>query len=231
MATTVKIGTRFRSVYADSNALFEITRKAGPSAWEAVITRESGDYEGVAKLFSTEEVRRSLKAESFWKNTRAKSNDFYTTAKLGSVVHYHHGFGGYIRCEVVMGVTVHSDGKTVKCLKPVALVGNWKPYDLPRRNRDGSIHLGYHAGSIAKGEVFSPHASNIWECPEFNRAGNPNPTSMPAVDLSVPAMTSDEEAAAKLEALRLKAIETLTEGWNNPAEALANAKALLANVG
>lgn len=34
---SVQVGTRFRRAYADSNALWEVTKRSGPKVWEAVI--------------------------------------------------------------------------------------------------------------------------------------------------------------------------------------------------
>ena len=57
-AIKVGIGSRFHSTYNDGNPLWEVRRKVGPSAWEAVSIDE--DWGGVKKLFSTKEVQASI---------------------------------------------------------------------------------------------------------------------------------------------------------------------------
>ena len=227
---TISKGTKFRATYADGNPEWVVMSKIGPSAWRCKVAG-GYDFEGVVKLFTTEEIRRSLAWGKVFEDARSKTKGFYADVKVGDVVHYHNSFGAYIRCEVVMGVTTHSKGETVKCLKPVALVGNWKPYDLPRRNPDGSVYLGYHAKNIKEGACFEPSASNVWESPTFSRGpGNEDdPSKMPAIDLNVPGLTPAEEASAKLETLRQNVIAAL-QNERDPAEALKAAQALLSNV-
>jgi hypothetical protein len=188
------------------------------------------DWGGVVKLFSTNEIRRSLAMLSFWEESSKKSEGFYTEARLGSVCHYHNSFGAYIRCEVVAGETERSKGKLVKCLKPTAMVGEWRVYDLPHRRPDGSINYGYQAERIVKGECFEPHSSNIWESPDFERRGHPDPTTMPALDLSVPQMTVHEEVEAKLEQLRKQVWECLGDSKESPLAALKLAKTMLEGI-
>jgi hypothetical protein len=225
--TTVSKGTKFRATYADGNPEWVVTAKAGRDAWKCKVT-DDADWGGVVKLFSTEEIRRSLAWVNMFEESRSKTKGFYADAALGSTVHYHNSFGAYVRCEVVMGVTTHSKGKPVKCLKPVALVGNWKSFDLPRRNPDGSTYLGYHAGCIEKGSCFEPDAACVWESPTYHRDPHHSndPTKMLALDLSVPNMTPAESGRARLESLRASVKAALEA--DDPAEALKAAKALLA---
>ena len=225
MPTTVSKGTKFRATYADGNPEWVVTGKVGRDAWRCKVTDDM-DWAGVVKLFSTDEIRRCVAMFEFFTESNTKSLGFYDTAKLGSVVHYHNGFRQYVRCEVVEGVTTHSKGKTIKCLKPVALVGAWKPYDLPCRDRDGSINYGHHAGDIIAGKTFDPHASNIWESPAFQRKpGEPDPSALPALDLSVPDMTPVEAGRARLEVLR-RDLQVVLE-TEDAAEAINGVKALL----
>jgi hypothetical protein len=225
---TVQIGTKFHATYADGNPEWVVVSKAGRGAWRCRVT-DDADWGGVVKLFSTDEIRRSLAMASFFNESRNKSKGFYGEAKLGSVVHYHNSFGEYVRCEVVLGMTAHSGTNKVKCLKPLALVGDWKSWDLPRRERDGSIYYGHQASSIMEGSCFEPHASNIWESPEFDRRGRPNPTKLPALDLSVPDMTPEENEVAKLEQLRRSVLSAL-ENCDDVASSLRIAKGMLENI-
>ena len=79
---------------------------------------------------------------------------------------------------------------------PIALVGKWPAYDLPQRSQDGSICLGYHAEKVKKGEMYKPHASNVWEC--RHEANEPDPRNFAPISLEVPPMTAEEEKQAKL---------------------------------
>lgn len=115
---------------------------------------------------------------------------FYASLKEGQTVHYHHGFGQYVRCEVV------SEGGR-KALREVALVGAWREYDLPKRDLDGSVRLGYHAEGVDEGRTITPHMSCIWESGEDRRFPD-DPAALEPVDLSVPEMTSEEAERARL---------------------------------
>lgn len=155
----------------------------------------------------------------------AKQNeDWYESLKVGSFVHYDHGFGEYVRCEVVLD----KDGK--RELLPVALVGTWRSHDLPRRMPDGSIHWGYHAEQIRRRDTMCPHSSNIWECPKYARRGNADPSGLPALDLSIPEMGAKEAERAKL----WRKVDAIRETLNvikpstDPAEVLERVRALVA---
>jgi len=216
MATTVQKGSKFRSGYADANPEWEVMSKAGRDAWRCRVTDDCPDYSGTVKLFSTKEIKHSLGWSAMFAEAGKQSEDFYASAKLGSIVHYHNGFKQYVRCEVVMGVSkLRGNGRTYtapeKCLKPIALIGEWRAYDLAQRMADGSIHYGYHAKAILTEDFFNPSASNIYENPGFGHRNEGDPRSMPPVDLSVPEMSQEAEAKAKLEQLRQKIRKVLEE--------------------
>lgn len=103
-------------------------------------------------------VDRERAMQAFFK----KGDDFYDGLETGSIVHYHNGFGEFVRCEVVEAPDDVDEGilqidKGEKCLKEVALVGKWKDYDL---RSDG-----YHMRGVREGRLFKPNASNIYENP------------------------------------------------------------------
>lgn len=72
MLTSLKIRTGktiFRSVYADSNALWRVVEKKGKDCYLCRIENEpieingitySGDYAGVEKVFMRDEIKRHL---------------------------------------------------------------------------------------------------------------------------------------------------------------------------
>jgi hypothetical protein len=201
----VKIGTQFRSSYADSNPLWTVTEKRGRGTWVAEINSDELDYAGVQSAFTTEQIESSVTWSNAMKKSGDDSNSFFDHLQPGVIVHYSNGFNQYVRCQV-----------TVKHqLLPVALVGEWKEYDLPKRQRDGTVYLGYHAQQIKDGKTFRPHASNVWE---YNLTKTKNqqpmnfgkwsdPTKMTPMSLEVPPLTDPQKIEAlkhqKLNAIRV----------------------------
>lgn len=154
----VKIGTKFRSALADSNPLWEVTRKLGRSVWEATVVNEPFEYEGrlidsdfvgTTRAFRARDITASLKTEALWAGLRKKHDDYYAGLKPGEIVHYDDGFQAYVRCEVV------EDGGENK-LRPIALVGEWKSYDL---GPDAYFPRKIEAGD----DLFRPNVSTIYE--------------------------------------------------------------------
>lgn len=142
--------------------------------------------------------------------------EWLDTREVGETLHYHHSFGGFVRCEVV----VH-DGQ--KALKPVALVGNWRPNDLPRRN-PWNGEVGYSSGGRFLGigpegkygrtlsDPWRPCETTIFEHPEFNvneRWTCKDPRNEPAIDVTVPDITSEEAEVHRLCAIKAQVLDTL----------------------
>jgi hypothetical protein len=201
----IKIGTQFRHHYADGNCLWTVTEKRGRGTWIAEISADELDYAGVHGAFTTEQIEAHIN----WSKSCAKSQDdssnFFDALKPGSIVHYSNGFKQYVRCQVTQD---HQ-------LLPIALVGDWRVYDLPRRGRDGIIYLGYHAEQIKNGKTFRPHASNVWEFnltktknhQPMNFAKWTNPCQLVPMSLEVPTMTADQF----LDALKYQKLEAVRE--------------------
>lgn len=185
MTNAIGKGTRFRFTYADSNPLWEVIRSKGRGVWVATVV-EDQDYSGTIRLFSTKEIKSSLDWSAGLNKMMDESERFFRGLAVGSTVHYHNGFGSYLRCEVT------SDHK----LLPVALVGEWKSHELPSRNRDGSIYLGYHTEQIVNKKTFQPHASNVWEF--NNKVHTVDPRNLPSVPWNVPEMTPEQAKLAGL---------------------------------
>jgi len=102
----------------------------------------------------------------------------YDEFDLGQIVHYHNGFGQFVRCEVVDApdddACMHAK-KGERCLKELALVGNWREYDL----RSDS----YHMQGCLEGRLFKPHSSNIYENPKAALHHHPDPRKLAALAL------------------------------------------------
>jgi hypothetical protein len=187
----VKIGTQFRNTYADGNPMWTVTKKLGRGVWEARINANEYDFAGVSKSFRTSDIEASLRRALFFEQLGNEHNLFYASLTPGQIVHYHNGFGNFVRCEVVSG---HGEN----ALKPIALVGEWRSHDLPSRAPDGSIRRPYHVEKIAEGETMTPSYSLIFESPCFNNRYDIDPRTLDPVDLTVPEMTAQEVAEAKL---------------------------------
>jgi hypothetical protein len=213
----VEVGTQFRYNYADSNPLWEVKKARGKGTWECEVLpapmeipdgkggtiKLEGDWVGQRKVFGTEEIARSIGMSQFWNKLGNESDKFYAGLKEGQIVHYDNGFESYIRCRVVRA-DIDRDKIRVRkgenVLVPIALVGNWRKHDLPTRYRNGQVYLGYNAETIDKGEPMHPHATSIYENPNFANKERKtlDPRKLDPIDLTVPPMTPDEEKTAKL---------------------------------
>jgi len=240
MAKTLQkslVGQTFRSTYADGNPLWRVVKKAGPQAWQCVIDEYYEidgktvpcDFFGTVKLFSTKEINGSKNFENLWEQLATHCDNFYNTLNTGDIVHYNNGFNEYVRCNVLPD----------KRLMPVALVGNWKQWDLPQRRQDGSIYNGYHADCILKQQPFQPNATNIYEYQLANkttRADSLDPRPLPAVDLSVPDMTPEQNETAQnwQHVQQLQDILANRDGndtrHTNPADILNEVRGYLLNI-
>lgn len=188
-------GTRFRSVYADGNCLFEVVASLGPDAYEAVVVDEPveingkwypGDYAGVTQSFRGEDIRQMRAYLEASEKHHRQNEDYYESLRVGQIVHYHNSFGKFVRCRVTAS----------KDLQPIALVGKWKKSDLPRRFSNGRISKGYYAEKIEAGETMCPDPSNIYENPTFrdtHHHGGIDPGKLYPISLELPGLSPEEE--------------------------------------
>lgn len=147
------------------------------------------------------DVRAMVEAERRWREAVDATNDIYDHLVPGRIVHYHNAFGQFVRCEVVAAQEDIEDGvlnleKGEICLKPVALVGNWREHDLQ--------HDSYHVRRIREGGVFKPNGSNIYENSRATGArshGDPSQMTPLVFVPEPPKPTSREIAAARLNAM------------------------------
>jgi len=181
--------TKFNSTYADSNPEWIVLRKEGRN-YLCCVTEESMDWEGTEKVFRPEEILQSLRFTENFKKTMDENERFYNNLQLGQVVHYYHGFKCWIRC-----VVVTDEGK--KKLKPTALLGDWKPFDLSRRN-NGVVVDSYHVECIRNEELMTPHISNIYEATPNLGKREGSPIGLMPVDISVPPITDEEKRIVPL---------------------------------
>lgn len=214
--STVNVGDTFRSVIADCNALWRVDRVSAGVAhchvvnepWEHEGVTYPGEYAGRTDVFKVSDVAHKLAAEKAMRERRAKADEFFAGLEIGSDVHYDHGFGQWVRCEVVAynpdvhhvnGLNRDMDtGRIV--LRPYALVGPaWKPRDLPgwfvRADGEWIARYCYHAGVIERGEVWRPDYACVYESGKVEpRKGDP--TTMEPHSLNPDDNIVHEEVAA-----------------------------------
>jgi hypothetical protein len=212
--------TTFRSSYADSNALWRVIGKKSKDCFLCEIANEvfefegktyDGDYAGIQKVFLKSEIQQAVGWQEFWNDVHADHENFYKDLKVGQIVHYHNGFGAYVRCEVVES----------KKLKPVALLGNWHSHELPRRLPTGDIMDTYWSKQIKEGELLKPNGTHIWEFYRIGKNKKPtnmidDPTVMEPINLELPEMTQDQKRNADLWATVNEIREIVDSSSNDP---------------
>ena len=173
------LGKKFPIGVADGQAIYEVVKVGlkncrvkwvedndiNPDGYVAVIGEEG--------QLSTDVVLQKVSWEEQMDLHTRQSENWHNSHEIGSVVHYHNGFGSYVRCEVVMGPEGHDAYAGSPCYKPIALIGEWSKYDLKWDS--------YRVRTILEGELFRPHASNMWE---YNRDPKDDPTKMEALVLA-----------------------------------------------
>lgn len=189
----IGIGTKFNYTYADGNPEWTVTENRGRGMWIATI-KEDVDWQGTTKAFSSKEIQQSLAMKAMWENSASESDRFFAGLAPGSIVHQRNGHNQYVRCKVT----------PTRELLPIALVGDWRAYDLPKRQRDGTVYNGFHADKVINGTAFRPHASHLWEYnitkqpngQPIGFANESNPSNFMPVSLTVPDMTPAESVEA-----------------------------------
>lgn len=216
---SIEIGiTTFHANYADSNPLWKVIQKRGRDCWLCEIQPDpftlpngivlQGDYQGVQKVFMTSEIVRNVNFANFLDSLHKQDEQFFQSLKIGQIVHYRHSNDAWVRTTVVV-----ENGENV--LKPVALVGNWASYDLPRRFPNGSIHYGYHADQIIHQKTFSPNLSHLWEGTYTRRPTDADPNTLPVVNLELPPMTPEQQQQAQLYQLLERVSSMANEAMKN----------------
>lgn len=218
--TKIGKGTKFHATIADGNPEWEVTRSRGRDVWEAKCL--GLDFEGTVKVFTTEEIKRALAWKAAFQRNDDEGERFFAGLKLGQIVHYYNGFRNFVRCEVI-----RVNGKNL--LQPIALVGEWRKMDLPRRNLDGTIEPGYYGKKIFnRTGAWQPSVGCVYEASERVRREHPvDPGTLPPISLTVPDLTpAEEETAAKH--TKLNAIRKALDDYRaDPDAQLARVKEIL----
>lgn len=199
-APAVNIGTTFHYPYADGNPLWRVVKARGDGTWDCVVDQKEPDWAGTKKVFGSEEISRSISASAMWDRLADRHDDFWAGVKEGQTVHYHYGFGQYVRGVVVRG---EHHGKRGLVMRPVAVVGAWREYDLPRWYDTGTYSEGCHAvRMIAAGETMQPNSTSMLESADFVPPRGPtagfDPTGVAPIDLTPPLPTPEQAETARL---------------------------------
>lgn len=193
--------TTFRSIYADSNALWKVIRSKAQDCWLCEIQPDpitlsdgrvvQGDYVGTQRVFMTREIAATVSMSQFWAKQDDQNAQFYASLIPGQIIHYHNSRNTWVRT-----IVVQQNGQNV--LKPIAMLGNWASHDLPKRQADGSVYMGFHGERITKGETFRPNYSHLWEGSYPRRPDEVDPNTLIPINLDLPPMTVEEQHQAKL---------------------------------
>lgn len=154
---------------------------------------------------------------------------FILSLKKGDNIHYHYGFGQFVRYLVTRKTP------TSATIKPVALVGKWKDSEIGHRLRTGEVMMSYHAKEILAGKEIDamlsmPHLSNMYEAASYVRAHpthDVDPRPLKPISLEVPELPQEEQEKAKL----WKAVQQVSESLNvsvkDPRELLVRARKVI----
>lgn len=226
--STVKIGTQFRSPVADENCLWRVVSKESANSWLCEVVDEPyviegtsypSDYAGTRDVFLTSAIERRVAFESLFAAAADEDETWWEAQEVGATVHYHNGFGQWVR-----GVIVEQDGRNM--MRSTALVGDWREYDLPRRDVLGNVIAGYHARQILEGETLRPHAGNMFERGTVP-AGKGDPTTLAPLSLDVPESTAEQTADQARQRLLREAVKIANDYNMSSEQRLAELRALL----
>lgn len=181
------IGKRFHSVIADCSCLFEVKAKQGRGGYRCVVVnvpieidgkKYDGEFAGEVRLFTTAQIEDAIANEEYYAKMRADHAAFYAGLEVGAIVHYHYGFGQFVRCEVValteptrIGLTEEYPAGT-KVLRMKALVGPWREREL----RASELYPRW----VSEGNLMCPNLTNVYESPRYStKPGELDPRTAP----------------------------------------------------
>lgn len=208
MTKPVAIGTEFPYTYADSSPMWRVVKPRGNDTWECIVAEDSVDWAGTRKVFGGEEIRRAVASMQMWENIASEHDSWWNSRKIGEIVHYHNGFGQYVRGRIVWEVTEECPAGR-NAMVPTELVGNWRDYDLPRIDAGGNLHESYHVRQIREGKAMQPNYTNMVEAVGVREGKGEDPRGKPAIDLTPPQPDQEQTEAARLMAIRQQVLAAL----------------------
>lgn len=192
------VGALIRFSVADGYALYVVSKDSPLTLRHVPYGDAYEAHPATVRGVTAETVRGELRQQRALAESADRSPSFYGKLQIGQIVHYHHFGRGFVRCEVVDG-SGEERNQAGKCLKPVALVGEWNKRDLPRRDPDGRVSLGYSAELIVEGRLICPDSGCLYEgMSSENRRRYGDPSGLAPISLEVPPMTAAEEEQARL---------------------------------
>lgn len=205
-AKTVQVGLTFHHHYADGHPEWKVIRRVGDDCWACQIIN-CPDYSGTVQAFFSQQIIAAIESANRCVSRADENAEFLNKQKIGAIIHYHNGFGTYVR-ELVVEV----NGK--KMLKPIALVGNWAKHDLPSRRTRGEIYYPHNARRVVEGELTDHlEQSTTYEHPNFVKPGgdarNIDPHKLEPISLELPILDGDAKVAASLWRLLQSTVDIL----------------------
>lgn len=158
------LGLKFQSPVHGEYPTWRIVAQVDVWRWTAeIVDADNPALLGRRSEFTIEAIDSLAASTAAAAVVTRETDEWYRLAPDGAVVHYHHAFGAYIRCVVVLDAGVRQ-------LKPIALVGDWSEHDLASTFR--RIFDGWPLAP------FRPHPTLLYEHPEFagvarRRTANP----------------------------------------------------------
>lgn len=192
----MRAGVEFPYTINDARVTMRVSSHIGGGVWRCKVSDCSIDYQGVERYLPESKIEEIIRFEDQMRGYSHQTSDWFSGLNDGEIIHLIHMKNQWVRCEVMGG-----------SVTPIALVGDWKSYDLPKRRPDGGISLPHYPRMILAGETFRPNPANFWE---FEMNGD-DPSSLDPVSLEVPEMTPEEESTARFIRIRDEAIEMLNE--------------------
>jgi hypothetical protein len=114
-------GTRFWGpLEPDEVARWEVVSRRSGDVWNCVVV-EPLEEAGTRRVFTERQILAHVGWEKYQQERRDEQGRYFAALPEGSIVHYHGGFGDWVRTRVV-----RVDGEIR--LAPLALVGRWAPF-------------------------------------------------------------------------------------------------------
>lgn len=197
MAKDKLIGKQFYMLHADSNIRMTVIQKQAPDIYLCA-SDEDCDYGYIEKLMSASQLKAIIEYDTQMKQLENKEDAWLVALPIGSIVHYHDGFGQYVRCEVItlpknskVFKGWENDGwhKAGKALKAIALVGNYRERDLPRI-LNHEVNIPYNAKRVLENDIFTCHVSNLYEY--SSSKNDADPTNMTPIKIILPTLSAED---------------------------------------
>ena len=227
--TRVTPGLRFHMALFDGTFVFETVAPRQNRFWDCkmVAVIDPGlEIRTELEVFRAPEILKAVRQDREADARADEQADYWGQRTVGETLHYHNGFGSYVRG------TVQPDAEGQLGLRPESLVGAWAAYDLPTRMASGRITEPYHVQSIREARVWRPHTSCIAEASTFVSPNGAqvirDPRALPALVLSLPEPDRPTQQREALERARQQAVAAL-QASGDPTSCMLAAQQVLAN--